>query len=120
MLKETIHHLKDRRLFFSGVLKQLQPGGTFLVVTRPPRPQFPFFEAALDVFEAGQEHEDVFRGEMLSAGFHDVRHPSLCLSAAPSTRRPSICGPRLEERRPELSAGWEGKGLWRRSNFHPC
>jgi ubiquinone/menaquinone biosynthesis C-methylase UbiE len=72
LLKETVHHVKDRVAFFSGVARQLQPGGVFAVLTRPPRPQFPFFEAALDVFEAGQEHEDVFKREMLSGGFKQV------------------------------------------------
>lgn len=69
MLKETIHHLKDRKAFFMGVISQLEEGGLFCVLTRPPRPQFPFFEAALDVFESGQAHEDVFREEMEGAGF---------------------------------------------------
>eukprot|EP00873_Tetraselmis_striata_P043318 jgi/Tetstr1/463582/TSEL_008461.t1 len=72
MLKETVHHIQDRPAFFAGIARQMRTGGIFAVLTRPPRPQFPFFEAALDVFEAGQEHEDVFRGEMLAAGFKQV------------------------------------------------
>ena len=92
MLKETIHHLKEeeRKSFFSGISKQLQEGGRFAVLTRPPRPQFPFFEAALDVFETGQERGEVFLEEMKSSGFKKVIHGSCIINRTDASSHPLL------------------------------
>lgn len=70
LIKEAVHHFKDRIGKWKGIYRQLYPNGKLLIVTRPPQVDFPFFKAALRSFEQCQPHYDILRTELESAGFH--------------------------------------------------
>lgn len=60
VIKETIHHLADITKTLAGLAERLAPGGRLLVVTLPPRLEYPLFAAALDRFAENQpEPEDI-------------------------------------------------------------
>ena len=61
LLKEVVHHFRPSELtgIFGGVLAQLTPGGRLVIATRPHQPQYPFFEAAADVWRSQQPDEKV-------------------------------------------------------------
>ena len=62
LLKEVVHHFRPGEQLagtFGGVLAQLTPGGRLVIATRPHRPQYPFFEAAADVWRSQQPDEKV-------------------------------------------------------------
>ncbi len=69
MIKEAIHHFPERAGIFAGIYRQLSPQGRILIITRPPRTEFPFFESAHSAFERSQPHYDIFRAELECAGF---------------------------------------------------
>ena len=47
LIKETIHHVEQRQLFFENIYKNLPAGGIMLLVHVPPNVQYPLFDAAL-------------------------------------------------------------------------
>ncbi|QVQ52607.1 methyltransferase [Spiractinospora alimapuensis] len=60
LVKETIHHVSDIAGTIHGLSQRLAPGGRLLVVSLPPRLEYPLFQAALDRFAANQpEPEDL-------------------------------------------------------------
>lgn len=68
VIKETIHHVEDIPATLRGLAGLLKPGGRLLIVTLPPRLEYPIFQAALDRFAAHQpEPEDLVRN-MRDAG----------------------------------------------------
>lgn len=69
LIKEAIHHFPERVKLFAGVSRQLSPEGKILIVTRPPRTEFPFFEAAHEAFERSQPHYNIFQQELEKVGF---------------------------------------------------
>ncbi|HEV2767419.1 MAG TPA: methyltransferase domain-containing protein [Acidimicrobiales bacterium] len=46
LIKETVHHVDDRRALFQNLYERLQPGGALLLVHVPPDLDYPLFEAA--------------------------------------------------------------------------
>ena len=56
LLKEVVHHFGQTQLreIFGGILAQLTPGGRLAIATRPHRPEYPFFEAAAEVWRSQQ------------------------------------------------------------------
>jgi ubiquinone/menaquinone biosynthesis C-methylase UbiE len=68
LVKETIHHLEDIPETIRGLASRLAPGGRLLVITLPPRLDYPLFDAALERFAARQpEPADIARA-MADAG----------------------------------------------------
>jgi ubiquinone/menaquinone biosynthesis C-methylase UbiE len=57
VFKEAIHHVKDIPGTLAGLADRLNPGGRILIVSLPPRLQYPLFQAALDRFAEGQPEE---------------------------------------------------------------
>lgn len=47
-IKETIHHVDDRRQLFKNLYENLADDGVLLLVHVPPRVQYPLFQKALD------------------------------------------------------------------------
>ncbi len=72
LVKESIHHIRDRRSFWRKVRSSLRPNGRVLVVTRPSLPEFPFFERAMAAFAASQPELDILLGEIADAGLSAV------------------------------------------------
>jgi ubiquinone/menaquinone biosynthesis C-methylase UbiE len=54
VIKETIHHFANIPKTLLGLAERLAPGGRLLVVTLPPRLEYPLFTAALDRFAEHQ------------------------------------------------------------------
>lgn len=73
LIKETIHHVEDIPETMRGLAGLLAPGGRILVISLPPRLDYPLFGAALDRFAAHQpEPADIARAMSdagLSAGW---------------------------------------------------
>lgn len=71
LLKEVMHHIpvEERTDTFKELASVLSPGGRLLVLTRPHRPQYPFFAAAMETWAAGQEEYAEFKHAMEEAGF---------------------------------------------------
>jgi SAM-dependent methyltransferase len=54
LVKEAIHHVKDRRNVLHGLAGLLAPGGRVLVVMLPARIDYPLFDKALEIFDKHQ------------------------------------------------------------------
>eukprot|EP00240_Pyramimonas_obovata_P016149 CAMPEP_0118931002 /NCGR_PEP_ID=MMETSP1169-20130426/7497_1 /TAXON_ID=36882 /ORGANISM="Pyramimonas obovata, Strain CCMP722" /LENGTH=295 /DNA_ID=CAMNT_0006873447 /DNA_START=31 /DNA_END=915 /DNA_ORIENTATION=+ len=71
LLKEVVHHVPDAEVpgMYSGLFKQLTPGGIALTVTRPQEVDYPLFEAARQVWRENQPAADIYVKAMEAAGF---------------------------------------------------
>ncbi|MFN2497134.1 MAG: trans-aconitate 2-methyltransferase [Pseudonocardiaceae bacterium] len=68
LIKEAIHHITDLPQTMQGLADLLAPGGRILVVTLPPRLEYPLFQAALDRFAANHPEPDMIAETMRAAG----------------------------------------------------
>lgn len=68
VIKETIHHVQNIPETMRGLAALLKPGGRLLIVTLPPRLEYPIFQAALDRFAANQPDPDKLVEDMQAAG----------------------------------------------------
>lgn len=66
--KETIHHVKDIPGTLKWLVERLNPGGRILLVSLPPRLEYPIFTAALDRFAENQPDPDKLAADMRAAG----------------------------------------------------
>lgn len=48
LVKETVHHISDRKAFFNNLYQRLTPGGILLLVHVPPNVEYPLFSKALE------------------------------------------------------------------------
>lgn len=48
LIKETVHHIPERRELFANLYERLTDGGVLLLVHVPPEIRYPLFEAALE------------------------------------------------------------------------
>lgn len=48
LIKEAVHHIKDRAALFGNLFERLSSGGVLLLVHIPPRIEYPLFRAALE------------------------------------------------------------------------
>jgi ubiquinone/menaquinone biosynthesis C-methylase UbiE len=68
LIKETIHHVTDLAQTMRGLADLLVPGGRILVVSLPPRLEYPLFQAALDRFAANHPEPETIANTMRAAG----------------------------------------------------
>ena len=68
LIKETIHHVTDLPQTMQGLADLLAPGGRILVVTLPPRLEYPLFQAALDRFAVNHPEPDMIVETMRAIG----------------------------------------------------
>lgn len=68
VIKETIHHVHDIPARLRGFADLLKPSGRLLIVTLPPRLEYPIFQAALDRFAANQPEPEDLVASMRDAG----------------------------------------------------
>ncbi|HEX6469779.1 MAG TPA: class I SAM-dependent methyltransferase [Streptosporangiaceae bacterium] len=68
VFKEAIHHVKDVPGTLRGLADRLNPGGRILIVSLPPRLDYPLFGAALDRFAENQPEPDDMVAAMSAAG----------------------------------------------------
>lgn len=69
LIKETIHHVDDPAALYAALFQKLTPGGICLTCTRPHTPQYPFFPAAMKVWEQNQPDVAFYSKHMEAAGF---------------------------------------------------
>lgn len=69
LIKEAIHHVKDRYHLWNGLFEQLCNNGRVLVVTRPQYTPMPLFKMAKEAFFRNQPPYEVFVDELRSIGF---------------------------------------------------
>ncbi len=72
LVKEVLHHIKDRAAVISGLARLLRPGGRLLVVMLPTQISYPLFAAALERFTAGQPDPAVIAGNVRTAGLYSA------------------------------------------------
>ena len=74
LLKEVVHHISDSDLkkTYSGIHRQLKPGGIVLTCTRPHVVQYPFFAASHEVWSRQQKPMEHYAEIMRAAGFEQV------------------------------------------------
>jgi SAM-dependent methyltransferase len=68
LVKECINHFDHRPTLFVQLRRVLSSCGLALIVTRPQRVEFPFFEAALEHFAAHQPSAALIAAEVEAAG----------------------------------------------------
>ena len=68
LFKEVLHHIVDRKLLFSSIYHYLDKHGKVLIITRPKRVEFPFFEAAHQSFSQSQPDYNIFVEELRNCG----------------------------------------------------
>jgi len=54
LLKEVVHHIKNREEVWNNFYKQLPSNAKILIITRPQKIQFPLFASALEAFKNNQ------------------------------------------------------------------
>lgn len=68
LIKETIHHVTNLAQTMQGLADLLVPGGRILVVSLPPRLEYPLFQGALDRFAANHPEPETIAQTMRAAG----------------------------------------------------
>ncbi|MBT2510159.1 class I SAM-dependent methyltransferase [Streptomyces sp. ISL-98] len=68
LIKETIHHISELGTTLKGLAELLVPGGHMLVVTLPPRLEYPLFHSALDRFAERQPAPQDIADHMRKSG----------------------------------------------------
>lgn len=80
LIKEGIHHVRERPEFFSNVHARLPDGGRMLLVHVPPDVDYPLFEAALERCLNWHADPDELATQLAAAGFEverdavDIQH----------------------------------------------
>ena len=73
LIKETIHHVRDKERLFRNLHERLNPGGILLLVHVPPKVQYPLFEQALRRCEQWHADPELLVRLLGEAGFRVER-----------------------------------------------
>jgi SAM-dependent methyltransferase len=68
LIKEAIHHVENIPETMRGLADRLAPGGRILVISLPPRLDYPLFDAALERFASRQPEPADIAQAMTDAG----------------------------------------------------
>jgi SAM-dependent methyltransferase len=68
VIKEAVHHFTDLTETLTRLAGRLTPGGRLLIVTLPPKLDYPLFPAALDRFAAGQPELETIAATLRRTG----------------------------------------------------
>lgn len=68
VIKESVHHFTDPETTMAGLAGLLAPGGRILVVTLPPKIEYPLFQGALDRFAEHQPEPELVAEALRGAG----------------------------------------------------
>ncbi|OEU88102.1 hypothetical protein DB35_16920 [Streptomyces abyssalis] len=68
VIKEAVHHFSDVPGTLCGLARLLAPGGRILVVTLPPKLEYPLFQRALNRFAANQPEPEEIESALRDAG----------------------------------------------------
>lgn len=81
LVKEAIHHVKERRRVLNGLAGLLAPGGRLLVVMLPTHIDYPLFDRALAIFDEHQPDPRDVASAMEDSGLQvDLAYESFPLS----------------------------------------
>lgn len=69
LLKEAVHHIKNRDTLWRNLNDKLCDGGSILIVTRPKDLKMPLFHKAKDAFSLNQPSADDLASELKEAKF---------------------------------------------------
>ena len=69
LFKEVIHHIDDIDTLFKNIYSNMSNNGKLLIVTRPKKVEFPFFEKAHISFSDSQPDISLFEKELLDNEF---------------------------------------------------
>ncbi|MCH2047023.1 MAG: methyltransferase domain-containing protein [Trichodesmium sp. ALOHA_ZT_67] len=69
LLKEAIHHIKEKFILFQNLYQRLTPGGIFLLLLWPPTIEHPLFTEALESYEKKQPHYQEMINLLQQVGF---------------------------------------------------
>ncbi|OHY73667.1 hypothetical protein BCA33_18410 [Marinobacter sp. AC-23] len=72
LIKESIHHIRNRQSFWKKISSGLTSNGRILVVTRPSLPGFPLFKRAMTAFSESQPELEVLLSEISASGLRSV------------------------------------------------
>ena len=72
LLKEVVHHLseEDLKTTFSSLFSMLSKDGKVIICTRPHEVEYPFFEAAHNVWRQNQPPKEYYVSLLEEIGFH--------------------------------------------------
>jgi SAM-dependent methyltransferase len=73
LIKETVHHIDDKKELFSELHQRLAPGGILLLVHVPPKVQYPLFRKALQKCENWHADPDELTSLLEQTGFRVER-----------------------------------------------
>jgi ubiquinone/menaquinone biosynthesis C-methylase UbiE len=73
LIKETIHHVDQREVFFQNIFQNLPKGGVMLLVHVPPGVKYPLFNAALKACLGWHADPDELVVQLEQAGFNVQR-----------------------------------------------
>lgn len=73
LVKEGIHHVRERPEFFANIHSRLSDEGRILLVHVPPDVDYPLFDAALDRCLEWHADPDELETELAEAGFNVAR-----------------------------------------------
>lgn len=83
LIKEAIHHVRDRELVLGKLASLLAPGGRILVVMLPATISYPLFRRALELFEELQPDPEDIAAALRAGGLAaEVTYESYPLSYA--------------------------------------
>lgn len=68
VVKEAVHHFTDLPETLAGLAGRLAPGGRILIITLPPKLDYPLFATALDRFAAHQPEPETVANALRRAG----------------------------------------------------
>ena len=69
LIKETIHHIQERRELFTNLYRRLSGGGRMVLVHVPPDIEYPLFRAALNRSRTWHANPDELQRLLAEAGF---------------------------------------------------
>ncbi|NUM52223.1 MAG: class I SAM-dependent methyltransferase [Candidatus Hydrogenedentes bacterium] len=69
LMKESVHHVRDRVALFENLRRRLSSRGRLLLVGVPPEIDYPLFDAALERSVSWHADPETLAGDMQSAGF---------------------------------------------------
>tara|TARA_R110002124_G_scaffold42233_1_gene130069 strand:- start:495 stop:1226 length:732 start_codon:yes stop_codon:yes gene_type:complete len=72
LIKESIHHVRNRQSFWKKISSSLRPDGRVLVVTRPSLPELPLFKRGMTAFSESQPELDILLEEIAASSLSSV------------------------------------------------
>tara|TARA_R110000823_G_scaffold281416_1_gene399677 strand:+ start:1015 stop:1752 length:738 start_codon:yes stop_codon:yes gene_type:complete len=86
LIKESIHHIRNRRSFWRKIRSSLMPNGRVLMVTRPSLPEFPLFKRGMAAFSESQPELDILLEEISASGLNAVTNTEAYYVEMPKER----------------------------------